>query len=50
MTPDEVFAVTRKTMGILGRDGGYIASPTHDVPGDVPPENIDAMIRAFREA
>ena len=25
-------------------DGGLIAVPTHSVPGDVPPENIEAML------
>jgi len=47
--PDEVYGITKQTMGILGKDGGYIAAPTHDVPGDVPPENVEAMIRAFKE-
>jgi len=36
-------------MTILGEGGGYIASPTHDVPADVPPENIEAMVRAFMD-
>lgn len=33
----------------MGGNGGYIAGPTHAVPGDVPPENILAMLKAFRE-
>jgi len=48
-TPDEAYNITKKTMGILGKGGGYIAAPTHDIPGDVPPKNVEAMIRAFRE-
>lgn len=46
-TPDEVKRVTRETMEILGDGGGYIAAPTHAVPGDVPPENIAALIEVF---
>ena len=40
--------IVRETIGILGANGGYIAAPTHAVPGDVPPENIVAMIEAFQ--
>ena len=46
-TPDEIYEITKNTMKILGAGGGYIAAPTHDVPGDVPPENIEAMVKAF---
>ena len=45
--PDEVRRVTKETIGILGESGGYIAAPTHSIPGDVPPENVVAMIEAF---
>ncbi len=48
-TPDEVRRVTRQTMALMGRGGGYIAAPTHAVPGDVPPENILAMAEVFRD-
>ena len=38
--------VRRETRSLLelGRPGGYIFSPAHDVPGDVPLENMLAMI------
>jgi len=48
-SPEEIFELTKETIKILGEGGGYIAAPTHEVPADVPPENIDAMIRAFKE-
>ena len=48
-TPDVVRAETRRIMGILGVNGGYIAAPTHAVPGDVPPANILAMLDVFEE-
>jgi len=47
-TPEEIYALTRRTMEILGAGGGYIAAPTHDIPADVPPENVEAMVRAFK--
>ena len=32
----------------LGKDGGYIASPSHEVPGDARPENVAAMIEVLQ--
>jgi uroporphyrinogen-III decarboxylase len=46
-TPDEDRRETARIMRIMGKGGGYIASPTHSVPGDVPPENILAMCDVF---
>lgn len=42
-TPEEVKAITRELLAAFPH-GGLIASPTHAVPGDVPPENIAAML------
>ena len=36
-TPEEVRQDTRNLLK-LGSEGGYIFSPSHDVPGDVPAE------------
>ena len=47
-TPDEVRAETRRLLGDLGAGGGYIASPSHDIPSDVPAENMAAMIEVLR--
>ena len=38
---------TIRIMRTMGPGGGYIASPTHAVPHDVPPENILAMLDVF---
>ncbi|MBN1582010.1 MAG: hypothetical protein JXA89_15000 [Anaerolineae bacterium] len=32
----------------VGRDGGYIASPSHDIPADARPENVAAMIEVLQ--
>lgn len=48
VTPDEVKRIAREMMSTLGAGGGYIAAPTHAIPGDVPPENIVALVEAFQ--
>jgi len=46
-TPDEIRAVTRELMAAFP-NGGLIAAPTHAIPGDVPPENVEAMVDVFK--
>jgi uroporphyrinogen decarboxylase len=43
-TPDEVRTEVNRMLKEIGRGGGYIAGPSHDLPGDIPAENIAAMI------
>jgi uroporphyrinogen decarboxylase len=45
--PEEVESQTRKLVDIMGVNGEFIAAPTHDIPGDVPPENVLAMMKVF---
>jgi len=47
-TPGELKVKAVEIMRIMGPNGGYIAAPTHAVPGDVPPENIAALIEVFQ--
>ena len=44
---DEVRRETARIMKILSKNGGYIASPTHAIEFDVPPQNILAMYDVF---
>lgn len=46
-TPEEVREGTVRLIE-LGRDGGYIFSPSHSVPRDVPPENLLAMVEVLK--
>lgn len=46
-TPAEVRAQTRRLL-TAGQDGGYIFAPAHEVPRDVPPENLAAMMEVVR--
>ena len=41
--PDEVRAEVRRLIDILGKDGGYVLSSSHDLMEDVPVENIKAL-------
>jgi len=49
VSPEEVKKIARETIKILGKNGGYIASPTHQIPADVPVENVIALAEAFKE-
>jgi uroporphyrinogen decarboxylase len=48
-TPEEVKAEARRLMAEVGKNGGYILSPAHAIPGDAQPENIMALIEAVHE-
>ena len=48
MNPKEVQEEIVRIARILSPGGGYILAPTHDIPGDVRPENIMAMLEVFQ--
>ncbi len=48
-TVDEVRTGVADILTRIGREGGYIAAPSHDLPGDVPAENIAAMLEVLRK-
>lgn len=48
-SPEEVKSEVRRLCRELGKGGGFIFSPAHAVPKDVPAENIAAMIDALME-
>ncbi len=43
-TPGQVREEVKRLLDKVGRGGGYVAGPSHALPGDIPPENIAAMI------
>lgn len=47
-TPDDVRAEIRKRVKVLGKGGGYILAPSHELQGDVPLENMLAFIDEAR--
>lgn len=47
--PHDLKKAVRDIIDKLSVGGGYIASPTHQVPADVPPENILALVELLRD-
>jgi uroporphyrinogen decarboxylase len=43
MTPVQVHAYVRERIEIVGKDGGFICSPSHNIQPDTPLENVLAM-------
>ena len=48
-TPAQVREEVKRLLGEVGKDGGLIASPAHDIPADAKPENIAAMIEVLQQ-
>lgn len=48
-TPQAVRDEVRRLMEKVGKDGGFIIGPSHDMPGDIAIENMVAFIEAVRE-
>lgn len=46
-SPFQVAEETRRIAGILGKGGGYVLNPVHNIQPDVPPENVVAVYDAF---
>jgi uroporphyrinogen decarboxylase len=47
-SPDEVRREVRRMIRDVGADGGLILAPSHDMPGDIPLENMLAFIDAVQ--
>lgn len=43
-TPEDVRAEIRERIRILGKGGGYVLAPSHELQGDIPLENMLAFI------
>lgn len=48
-TPGEVKTETRRVRDLMSQGGGYILAPAQEIQGDVPAENIMALIDAAKE-
>lgn len=47
-TPDDVRKFVEQACAVLGKDGGYIVAPSHNIQPDVPAENLIAMYDCVR--
>ena len=48
-TRDDVRAEVRHRIATIGAGGGYVCAPAHDIPGDVPVENMLALIETLQD-
>jgi uroporphyrinogen decarboxylase len=48
-TPEELEQEIARRIHDLGRSGGYILAPCHNIGHDIPPENVVALFRKARE-
>ncbi len=48
-TPAEVYDATLDLIDQLGGNYGFIVAPSHQVQGDTPPENVEAIYRAVAD-
>ena len=48
-TPQQVRDEVRRLMQRVGEGGGFIVAPSHDMPGDIPLENLLAFIETVRQ-
>jgi uroporphyrinogen decarboxylase len=45
-TPQQIRGEVRRLMDGVGAEGGFIIAPSHDMPGDIPLENLVAFVEA----
>ena len=48
-TPDDVRDHVRRNIETLAPDGGFVFATAHNMLGDIPPQNIEAMFEAVDE-
>lgn len=48
-TPEKIKSEVKRIAGILGKDGGYILAPAHNIQDDTPIENVLALFEAAKE-
>lgn len=49
-TPDQVYAEVRQRIDIFNRDGGFVFDAIHNVQGNTPIDNVEAMFRAIHDS
>lgn len=49
-TPDQVYHEARERIDIFNKDGGFVFNAIHNIQGNTPIENVEAMFRAIRES
>lgn len=48
-TPEEVYREVRERVDVFNRDGGFVFNAVHNIQGNTPVENVEALFRALRD-
>jgi hypothetical protein len=48
-TPEQVYRETRERIEVFNRGGGFVFNSIHNIQGNTPPENVQALFRALSE-
>jgi hypothetical protein len=49
-TPDQVYGEVRERIAIFNEGGGYVFNAIHNIQGNTPIENVEALFRAVRDS
>jgi uroporphyrinogen-III decarboxylase len=49
-TPDDVYREVRERLAVFGPGGGYVYNAVHNIQGNTPIENVEALFRALRDS
>jgi len=49
-TPEKVYGEVRERISIFNQDGGMVFNAIHNIQGNVPIENVEAMFKAIKDS
>jgi hypothetical protein len=49
-TPDQVYREARERIDIFNRNGGFVFNAVHNIQGNTPVENVEALFNAVRDS
>jgi hypothetical protein len=49
-TPDQVYQEARERIDIFNQDGGFVFNAVHNLQGNTPVENLEALFRALKDS
>jgi hypothetical protein len=49
-SPDQVYREVRERIGVFNRQGGFVFNSVHNIQGNTPVENIEALFKAVRDS
>lgn len=49
-TPEQVYREVRERIRVFNRGGGFVFNSVHNIQGNTPVENIEAMFKAVRDS